>query len=310
MQCVNHSELEAKAFCQSCGKALCSQCVQTTPIGQVFCTACNAAFGGNPSHAYTQGIYPPPPPPPPGSPNPVVAAFLGLIPGVGAMYNGQFFKGLIHVVVFAVLISITDSYPIFGLFIAAWIFYQSFEAYHTAVARRDGLPVPDPFGLNEIGSWLNLGVSRRGPMPPPAPGPQAGRYPPPGFSATYDPGYPTADPGGQPAGYGVAGGAAAPPYSEPYTGAWPEAGPEAGPYAGTPGVPPPPALGSAQWMTGFGHRREPVGAIILIALGLLFLLQSMGFVSHILHFAWPLFLIGLGVWMIVSRMGHGQGGPK
>ena len=29
---------------------------------------------------------------------------LGLIPGVGAMYNGQFFKGLIHVVVFAVLV--------------------------------------------------------------------------------------------------------------------------------------------------------------------------------------------------------------
>ena len=42
-----------------------------------------------------------------GTPNPAAAAVLGLIPGVGAMYNGQFFKGLIHVVIFAVLVSIT-----------------------------------------------------------------------------------------------------------------------------------------------------------------------------------------------------------
>ena len=31
-----------------------------------------------------------------------------------------------------------------------WVFYQAFEAYHTAKARRDGLPLPDPFGLNNI----------------------------------------------------------------------------------------------------------------------------------------------------------------
>ena len=46
---------------------------------------------------------------PTGGPNPVAAAVLGLIPGVGAMYNGQFFKGLIHVVIFAVLVSITTT---------------------------------------------------------------------------------------------------------------------------------------------------------------------------------------------------------
>ena len=44
----------------------------------------------------------------PSGPNPTAAAVLGLIPGVGAMYNGQFFKGLIHVVIFAVLVSITE----------------------------------------------------------------------------------------------------------------------------------------------------------------------------------------------------------
>uniref|UniRef100_E6QKW0 B box-type domain-containing protein n=1 Tax=mine drainage metagenome TaxID=410659 RepID=E6QKW0_9ZZZZ len=281
MQCINHPGVEVKAYCQSCGKPLCSECVQTTPVGHVFCAVCNAAFGGNPSRAYTQPIYPPPPPP--GTPNPVVAAFLGLIPGVGAMYNGQFFKGLIHVVVFAVLISITDSYPIFGLFIAAWIFYQSFEAYHTAVARRDGLPVPDPFGLNEIGSWLNLSNFGRGPMPPVT-------------GAQADPqAYPAASQEQQ-AGYG----AAVPPYSEPYMGT-----PGYPPYAPPPDVPP-----GGPWMPPLRRRNEPIGAIVLIALGIIFLLQSMGFVSHLIRFGWPLLLIGLGVWMIVSRMGYGQGGPK
>ena len=103
-------------------------------------------------------------------PNPSAAAVLGLIPGVGAMYNGQFFKGLIHVVIFAVLVSITSSINgIFGIFIGAWVLYQSFEAYHTAKALRDGQPPPDPLGLNEVGNWLNLGAHPRTPgQAPPA----------------------------------------------------------------------------------------------------------------------------------------------
>jgi len=65
-----------------------------------------------------------------------------------------------------------------------------------------------------------------------------------------------------------------------------------------PGVPPPP----------FGWRRkEPVWAFILIGLGILFLLQSLGVVSDIFHFTWPLLLIGAGVWLIISRT---RGGSK
>ena len=51
-----------------------------------------------------------------------------------------------------------------GLFIPAWVVYQIFDAYHTARARREGLPLPDPFGLNELGN--RLGVQ----SPTPAPG--------------------------------------------------------------------------------------------------------------------------------------------
>jgi len=309
MPCVNHPEREVQSYCQNCGKALCAQCVRTTPTGQVLCEPCFTITGGDPSRAYWQAaaqsfVVPTPP----GTPNPSAAAVLGLIPGVGAMYNGQFFKGLIHVVVFAVLISITEHYGVFGIFIGAWVLYQSFEAYHTAKARRDGLPVPDPFGLNELGSWLNLG-SHRGTIHP-------GQGVPPVYPT--DPTAPAA-PGASMPGAGVPGSGYAPgateppPYSAPYTGQWqgypppPQPPPFSEPYAGEypPGpIPPIPPMppGPYGW-----RRREPVWAVILIGLGIIFLLQSLGVVSHIFHFAWPVLLIGLGVWLIVSRT---QGGPK
>src|SRR5271155_626621 len=123
MDCVNHNGVTATAYCQNCGKALCAGCVRQTPAGQVLCDSCSTAWQAIP-HPFVV--------PPPSGPNPSVAAVLGLIPGVGAMYNGQFFKGFIHVIVFVVLVNVTHHYGIFGLFIGAWVLYQSFEAYHTA----------------------------------------------------------------------------------------------------------------------------------------------------------------------------------
>jgi len=86
--------------------------------------------------------------------HPVLAGLLGFIPGVGAMYNGQFVKALAHVLIFAVFVSLSDKSFVFGLLIAAWVFYQVFDAAQTAKARRDGLPLPNPFGLNDLGSTL------------------------------------------------------------------------------------------------------------------------------------------------------------
>jgi hypothetical protein len=302
MDCVNHSGVTATAYCQSCGKALCPACVRGAAGGQVFCEPCSMAW---------QSFQQPFAPSVPGQPNPAAAAVLGLIPGVGAMYNGQFFKGLIHVVIFAVLISITDHYPIFGLFIAAWVLYQSFEAYHTARARRDGHPLPDPLGLNELGSWLNLGGRGQAPWQPgpgPGAGPGAGQAP---FNpGPYAPGPYTPDPASQ----SPAGGGYQPPYTgqyqAPYQGQYqpPYSSPYAPPAPGfvDPAVPPVPPVPPLFW-----RRREPIGAIVLIGLGLLFLLGQLDFFSgRLLHFIWPLMLIGLGVWMVVRRLGDSQGGPK
>ena len=305
MDCVNHTGVSATAFCQNCGKALCAQCVRTAPGGQVLCEPCFTAW---------QTFQQPFVPASTGMPNPGAAAVLGLIPGVGAMYNGQFFKGLIHVVIFAVLVSMAHISGIFGIFIPAWILYQSFEAFHTAKALRDGLPVPDPLGLNEVGNWLNLGKHPQYPGQPPAGQPGAGPIPSPVPPNPNNPWTAGATPPPSPGAYQppYTGGAyQAPyqgqwqtPYAPPAPGAVPPADPNAPPY-----IPPDPSNyggGPAFW-----HRGAPVGAVVLIALGTLFLLGQLDiFHGRLIEYSWPVFLIGLGVWLVVRRLGESQGGPK
>ena len=285
MDCVNHTGVNATAYCQSCGKALCAPCVRNAAGGQVLCEPCWTAW-----HSYQQPFNVPAP----GTPNPTTAAVLGLIPGVGAMYNGQFIKGLIHVVIFAVLVSAAHVYDVFGIFIAAWIVYQSFEAYHTAKARRDGMPLPDPLGLNDAGSWFTPGGR------PPYQGPPGAGVNP------ANPGQAGQGPAeaGQQIPYQQSPYQQAPyqtPYQGPYT-------PSAGGYAdpGTPPVPPVPPVPPLHW-----RRKEPIGAIVLIGLGLLFLLGQLDlFSGRLMEFTWPLLLIGLGVWLVVRRLGESQGGQK
>src|ERR1700733_15272138 len=207
MNCVNHPDAAVAAYCQNCGKALCSQCVRSVS-GVIYCEQCLAAklgIGGGyaaPGGAgYTVlgavpggGGYAVPSVITSGGPNPGTATVLGFIPGVGAMYNGQFVKPLVHVLVFVILIGITDNHGIFGIFIAAWIAYQVFDAHQTAKARRDGLPLPDPFGLNELGAKMGFAST---PVPftqtytaPPVPPAGAGPIYPPGGPAGFAPGTP------------------------------------------------------------------------------------------------------------------------
>ncbi len=80
--------------------------------------------------------------------SPGLAFVLGLIPGVGAIYNAQYAKGFIHVVIFGLLISIISSgmgdlEPLFAMLIPLWVFYMAFEAYHTAKKRQAGLAVDE-----------------------------------------------------------------------------------------------------------------------------------------------------------------------
>lgn len=275
MDCVNHRGVAATAYCQNCGKALCAACVRNAGNGQILCEPCFVAWQNvqQPFVAAQSG------------PNPSAAAVLGIIPGVGAMYNGQYFKGLIHVVIFVVIISITTHYGLFGLFIPAWILYQSFEAYHTAKAIREGTPLPDPLGLNEVGNWMNLG----GPQPRPGQPGVAGQSGVPGQPGAVPPS-------------GSATGYQQTPYTQYQA---PYSQPGAAGYV-DPAIPPEPPVPPVFW-----RRKEPIGAVILIGFGLLLLLNQMGILAeHLFKFLWPLIFIALGVWLIFRRLEDSKGGQQ
>jgi hypothetical protein len=313
MTCANHPDRERVAFCQNCGKPLCQECTRTVGSA-VFCEPCLAAklagagspppaggtyaagpYSGNEAGANYSGVIPPPIPP--GAPNPGLAALLGLIPGVGAMYNGQYAKGVVHLVVFAILVSLADEHGIFGLFIAGWVCYQVIEAYHTAKARRDGTLLPNPFGLNDLGERLGFGkswpsVSQSGPAAPFVPqgaaptsdvpnSPPSSAYPPP--SSGYPPQQPTS----------AAWGSPWENYAPPV--------PPIPPY-GAPAYPMDPSLAAPR-------NRFPAGALWLIGLGCIFLIGNAGLFHHFpIHRIIPFFLIGLGVWLFVHKMtGTGNG---
>lgn len=297
MNCANHPDREHVAFCQHCGKAICQECTRTVGTS-VFCESCLAERLAG-SHAAPSGSYPSgmpegaiPPPPPlmtPGEPNPGLAALLGIIPGVGAMYNGQFAKGIVHLVIFAILVSLSHENGIFGLFIAGWVIYQIFEAYHTARARRDGTPLPNPFGLNDLGEKLGFGkawptsgqppASASNPAAPPPPGPYT--QPPPSGYSPY-----TAPPAN---------------WAAPASAAWNwenYAGPQqpTQPYAQPPFNPVDPN-------TAYPRNRFPSGAIWLIVLGLIFLIgNSHWMFGFPMHWFVPFLLIGFGVWLFVRKM--------
>ena len=232
MNCANHANASAVAYCRTCGKALCANC--TRPVrGVIYCEDCLGArmegvaagaagfVSSTIPPAAAQGRVPPPPPPP-GSgsgPNPTVAGILaGFFPfGVGPVYTGQYAKGLAHLAIFVLLIAGANASDsghsealgiICGFGIAFFYVYQIIDSVRSARAIQMAQPLPDPFGL----------------------------------AATF---------GG---------------------GAKIEA------------------------------SKIPMGAIVLILLGVLFLLHTMGFGFGLDRF-WPLILIGIGAWLFARNWG-------
>jgi len=168
------------------------------------------------------------------------------------MYNGQFTKAFAHVVIFVLLIIGTNTSGnlagIFGGLIAFFVFYMAFEAYKTAEAKRHGLPMPDPLGLDRM-----LGIQE------PQQQIHSTSVPSVGSAAAYPPVTPQ------------------PLQVEP---------------------PPPPPRDNA-----------PIGAIVLIALGVIFLLDNLQILR--MHHLWPLFLIGIGLWIAYKRTAQrAVGGPQ
>jgi hypothetical protein len=73
-----------------------------------------------------------------------------LVPGLGAVYNGEYNKALIHIVVFAAMIvglnsDIGDGGDIaLSLLLAGFVFYMALDAMRTAKSRSIGQVTVDP----------------------------------------------------------------------------------------------------------------------------------------------------------------------
>lgn len=218
MNCANHPDKAVAKYCRTCGKPLCNDCVREV-MGIAYCENCLAerVTGTAQTSPYTV-------PATPGAPvvavstgpNPGLAGILGAIPfGVGAVYNGQYAKGLAHLVIFILLV-IGASHghepldTICGIGIGAFICYSIIDAVKTAKAINAGQQPPDPLGL---GTMFSPGPAERRDI----------------------------------------------------------------------------------------TRGAPAGALILILLGVLFLLQNTGLWYLSMDALWPAILIALGVWLFAKR---------
>jgi hypothetical protein len=165
MNCATHAETQSEAFCTQCGRALCKDCIRKVRES-VYCETCleasikaDGSAERKPAGSASQTV---------GGDNPDTAFVLGLIPGVGAIYNGEYFKAAIHVLIFAMLTSL----PMVLLAIAFY-FYMPFEAYYTAKKRKlasKGISVVTPIdrfyeqfqehtgGIKDKEFWGGLGL--------------------------------------------------------------------------------------------------------------------------------------------------------
>lgn len=219
MNCAVHPEAEATGYCRNCGKPMCPACVR--PVRDVlYCEDCLARVMGVPAppaavpvaapvaEGFGAPILPPAATPAGRQPagNPGLAFLLGLVPGLGAIYNGEYNKALIHIVVFgAIIVGLSSDIgdgptTALALVLAGFIFYMAIDAMRTVKARNAGEATQDPLEL-----W---------------------------------------------------------------------------------------------------SKKKPVGALILIAVGILFLLNNFGFFDYfrVRQIFWPLVLIGVGVLMLRNRV--------
>lgn len=158
MKCATHVDVDASGFCRNCGKPLCHECARDVR-GALYCEDCLAgALSGS-----AVGGAPPP------KTNTAVAALLGLIPGLGAVYNGDYTRALIHVAIWAGLMAVGLTEAFGNLTALAWIafglfpVYTSIDSYRAAQNRQLALTGAEGAGApagssRPVGAFILIGL--------------------------------------------------------------------------------------------------------------------------------------------------------
>lgn len=125
MYCSYHTASNARVQCSSCSRALCSACDHRIK-GYPYCQDCIVlGVEGLSRNRYT--------PKPRGSAR--LAALLALLPGMGAVFNRQNIKGIVHFVSIVGLFKLTGirvASAIFALGGLSFYIYSIVDAYRTA----------------------------------------------------------------------------------------------------------------------------------------------------------------------------------
>ncbi|MFZ0820459.1 MAG: B-box zinc finger protein [Candidatus Acidiferrales bacterium] len=146
MKCAVHPEVDAIGFCRNCGKALCPGCSREVR-GMIYCESCLADMVTAPRSATeTRGSA-------------GMATFLGFIPGLGAVYNEEYIKAIVHVCVFISIIGILVAsnsdlvHTFFGISLGFFVLYMAVDANRSFKARLRGQVPSD----SQMGSARMIG---------------------------------------------------------------------------------------------------------------------------------------------------------
>ena len=119
MKCSYHPQVETQDACSTCKKPLCAECIHRIK-GKPYCEDCLTE--GAKWAATARDLRLP-------SDAPKRAALCAVIPGMGAVYNGEYLKALIYFAVWAALWRMGGVFA-FGTFV--FIVFTMFDAYRTA----------------------------------------------------------------------------------------------------------------------------------------------------------------------------------
>jgi len=137
MKCSYHPPVDATEFCGACSRPLCPECAHQIK-SKIYCQDC--LVRGAEWAAAVKDLRIP-------ADSPKRAAACAIIPGIGAVYNGEYLKALTYFAVFAALAIMGDDvHPVFGFGAAVFLVFTMFDAYRSAEgkarARLDSAPAP------------------------------------------------------------------------------------------------------------------------------------------------------------------------
>ncbi len=151
MKCSYHPAIDAQETCNACGKFLCAECAHKIR-GKAHCQDC--LVEGAQRAATFKGLKLP-------TDAPRRAAICAVIPGLGAVYNGEYLKAVSYFAIWSALAMLGSRVNgVFAFGAVVFVIYTMFDAYRCAevMVRRRLQQNPDPANAAQDKTVIGWGV--------------------------------------------------------------------------------------------------------------------------------------------------------